>query len=154
MPIRWHAWHQRVVRDAGLEDGVFQTLVIAESDVPTAVARLAGDPRIAAVTLTGSERAGAAIGAASGTARKKAVLELGGSDPSVVRDDPDVDTVVASAMRSRLGNAGQSCIAAKRFIVDRRLQPRFDQAFADAVAALRIGDPLEPATEYWSTCPC
>ncbi|WP_433788544.1 aldehyde dehydrogenase family protein [Actinoplanes sp. CA-252034] len=103
--------------DAGAPAGLFRSLVIEAERVPEVSARIVADPRIAAVTLTGSERAGAAIAQAAGAALKKTVLELGGSDPFVVLADADVHEAAAAAARSRFGNAGQSCVAAKRFIV-------------------------------------
>jgi succinate-semialdehyde dehydrogenase/glutarate-semialdehyde dehydrogenase len=135
-----------VFRTAGFPPGLFRTLLIGDAAVGETVSRLIEDPRICAVTLTGSERAGAAVGAAAGRALKKSVLELGGSDPFIVLADADVAAVGPYAVRSRFLNAGQSCLAAKRFIVDDAAADEFEQRFADAVAALPVGDPLDPAT--------
>jgi succinate-semialdehyde dehydrogenase/glutarate-semialdehyde dehydrogenase len=135
-----------VFRTAGFPPGLFRTLLIGDAAVGETVSRLIEDPRICAVTLTGSERAGAAVGAAAGRALKKSVLELGGSDPFIVLADADVAAVGPYAVRSRFLNAGQSCLAAKRFIVDDAVADEFEQRFADAVAALPVGDPLDPAT--------
>jgi succinate-semialdehyde dehydrogenase / glutarate-semialdehyde dehydrogenase len=132
-----------VLRDAGLPSDVFRSLVIAEPDVPAATERLITDPRVAAVSLTGSERAGAAVAAAAGRALKKSLLELGGSDPFVVLDDVDLDTAVTSAVRSRFLNSGQSCLAAKRFIAHAAVAEQFTKA----VDALVVGDPAEPAIQ-------
>jgi succinate-semialdehyde dehydrogenase/glutarate-semialdehyde dehydrogenase len=132
--------------DAGAPVGLFRALVLAPEDVPGMAARVVADPRVDAVTLTGSERAGAAIAAAAGAALKKSVLELGGSDPFVVLDDADLPTAVAAAVRSRYGNAGQSCIAAKRFIVAEPVADEFTRLLAGAVAALVAADPTDPAT--------
>jgi succinate-semialdehyde dehydrogenase / glutarate-semialdehyde dehydrogenase len=133
-----------VLRDAGLPPGVFRSLVIAEPDVPAATERLITDPRVAAVSLTGSERA---VAAAAGRALKKSLLELGGSNPFVVLDDVDLDTAVTSAVRSRFLNSGQSCLAAKRFIAHTAVAERFTEQFTKAVDALVVGDPADPATQ-------
>jgi succinate-semialdehyde dehydrogenase/glutarate-semialdehyde dehydrogenase len=132
---------------AGFPAGLFRTVLVADAVVGEVATRLIEDPRIAAVTLTGSERAGAAVGAAAGRALKKSVLELGGSDPFVVLDDADVAAVVAQAMRGRFLNGGQTCISPKRLIVDAAIADEFERRLADAVAALAVGDPLDPATQ-------
>ena len=108
---------QQIFLDAGLPEHLVTTLVVAETDVPDVIERLINDDRIAAVTLTGSNRAGAAVGSAAGRASKKSVLELGGSDAFVVLDDADVPAAAAAAVKARYRNAGQSCVCAKRFIV-------------------------------------
>src|SRR3954452_14087721 len=108
---------EQVMTDAGLPDDVFRSIVVAEADVPEVSRALVEDDRIAAVSLTGSERAGAAVAAAAGRVIKKSLLELGGSDPFVVLADADLDLAVAGAVRSRFINSGQSCLAAKRFVV-------------------------------------
>ncbi|PFG41107.1 succinate-semialdehyde dehydrogenase/glutarate-semialdehyde dehydrogenase [Georgenia soli] len=137
---------EQLVRDAGLPDGVLRTLVIAEDDVPATTASLLADDRVAAVTLTGSERAGSAVAAEAGRHIKKSLLELGGSDPFVVLDDADLDTVVAAAVKARFINSGQSCLAAKRFIVHEAVVAEFLDRYADAVDALTVGDPSDPGT--------
>jgi succinate-semialdehyde dehydrogenase/glutarate-semialdehyde dehydrogenase len=138
---------EQLFRDAGAPDGLFGSLVVAEADVAETSARLIADPRVAAVTLTGSERAGAAVGAAAGRALKKTVLELGGSDPLVVLDDADLEAASEAAVRSRFGNAGQSCLAAKRLIVAEPIADRFIQLLTAKVAALRVGDPTAGDTQ-------
>jgi succinate-semialdehyde dehydrogenase/glutarate-semialdehyde dehydrogenase len=130
-------------RRAGAPEGVFQTLLIGSERVEALVA----DERVAAVTVTGSEAAGRAIGAAAGAHLKKSVLELGGSDPFLVLASADVDQAVATAVKARVVNAGQSCIAAKRFIVVDAVYERFAGPFAAAMSALVIGDPLDPKTQ-------
>lgn len=136
-----------ILRDAGLPDGVFRTLVVAEPDVPETVDRLIRDDRIAAVTLTGSNRAGSHVAASAGRAAKKSVLELGGSDPFVVLADADLDVVVPKAVAGRFLNTGQSCLCAKRFIVHESIADEFGRRFADAVDELVIGPPGENATK-------
>ena len=105
------------------------------------------DPRVVAATLTGSEPAGASLARAAGSALKKVVLELGGSDPFLVLPSADLERAVATAVTARVVNNGQSCIAAKRFIVHRAVYDVFVERFAARMAALVVGDPLDPATE-------
>ncbi len=128
---------------AGFPVGVFQALLLETEQVSAVI----GDDRVHAVTLTGSDRAGRDVAASAGKALKKSVLELGGSDPFIVMPSADLDKAVATAVKSRAGNSGQSCIAAKRFIVARPVAEEFLSRFATAMAALRVGDPLDPATD-------
>jgi succinate-semialdehyde dehydrogenase/glutarate-semialdehyde dehydrogenase len=137
---------QRIVTAAGAPEGLFGALVVAEADVPAVTQRLIADPRIGAVTITGSERAGRAVGAAAGDAIKKSVLELGGSDPFVVLADADLPQVAALAARGRLLNAGQSCISPKRLIVDASVAEEFTRLLVAEVEALVVGDPEAPGT--------
>jgi acyl-CoA reductase-like NAD-dependent aldehyde dehydrogenase len=132
---------------AGLPEGLLTTLVIAETEVPAAIAGLIDDDRVAAVTLTGSNRAGAAVGAAAGRAAKKSVLELGGSDAFIVLADADLDKAAAAAVKARFHNAGQSCVCAKRFIVEAPIAERFTERFLAGLARLRVGDPSLPDTD-------
>jgi succinate-semialdehyde dehydrogenase / glutarate-semialdehyde dehydrogenase len=134
----------QILGEAGLPDHVFQMALLGES---TTLALIRNDPRIAAVTLTGSERAGRAIASAAGAALKKSVLELGGSDAFVVLDDARVESAAAAATASRIQNAGQSCIAAKRFIIHRKVAGEFLEKLEDSMAAVQVGDPLVPSTE-------
>ena len=137
---------EEIFRDAGLPDNVFRTLLVTEPDVPETVDRLIQDDRIAAVTLTGSNRAGEHVAASAGRAAKKSLLELGGSDPFVVLDDADLDVVVPKAVAGRFLNAGQSCLCAKRFIVHQSLVEEFGRRFAKAVGELVVGDPTDGST--------
>lgn len=133
--------------DAGLPAHLVTTLVVAEPDVPTVTERLLADARIAAVTLTGSNRAGAAVGAAAGRESKKSVLELGGSDAFIVLDDADVAAAAATAVKARFNNSGQSCVCAKRFIVMASVADEFTRLFVQGTKALVMGDPTNPATQ-------
>jgi succinate-semialdehyde dehydrogenase / glutarate-semialdehyde dehydrogenase len=137
---------ERVLADAGFPDGLFRTLLVDEGSVAETTARLLGDPRIAAVTITGSDRAGAHVAAAAGRALKKSVLELGGSDPFLVLADADLPAAAEQAARSRFLNGGQSCLAAKRFVVEEPVADEFEGRLVDAVEALAVGDPMDPAT--------
>ncbi len=132
-----------VFRRAGFPQGAFSTLLIPSGEVGGLIA----DDRIVAVTLTGSEAAGRSVAEAAGRALKKCVLELGGSDPFLVLSSADVDQAVKVAATARVLNNGQSCIAAKRFVVVDAVADRFIPRFVDAMAALRVGDPLDPATD-------
>ncbi|KFL38028.1 hypothetical protein N788_02305 [Arenimonas donghaensis DSM 18148 = HO3-R19] len=131
-----------VLAAAGIPEGVFGVLHIDNDQAADVIA----DPRVKAVTLTGSERAGRSVAGTAGKHLKKCVLELGGSDPFVVLDDAELDATVKIAVRSRFGNAGQTCIAAKRFIVTPGIADRFVQAFADAASKLIVGDPNDDAS--------
>jgi len=130
---------ERVFADAGAPAGLFTTLVLADEQLAEMTPRIIGDPAVAAVTLTGSERAGEAVGSAAGRFLKKSVLELGGSDPFVVLDDADLEAAVDVAVKSRFGNGGQSCIAAKRFIVAESVADEFVALLTARVAALELG---------------
>ena len=132
---------EEVFREAGVPDGVFQTLLIGSA----AVEGLIDDRRVAGVTLTGSEKAGATVAAAAGKALKKTVLELGGSDPFIVLADANVEAAATVACRARNQNNGQSCIAAKRFIVEEAVADEFEERFTRAVAGLKVGDPMDRA---------
>ena len=132
-----------IVRRAGFPDGAFQTLLIP----PGQVQRVLDDPRVAAVSLTGSEQAGRSIAAAAGRQIKKTVLELGGSDPFIVMPSADMPAAIETAVKARVVNSGQSCIAAKRFIVAEGVADAFERGFTAKMQALKVGDPLDPATE-------
>jgi succinate-semialdehyde dehydrogenase / glutarate-semialdehyde dehydrogenase len=132
-----------VFRRAGFPAGAFQTLLLPSQ----AVAALIEDERVRAVTLTGSEGAGRAVAEVAGRAIKKSVLELGGSDPFVVLPSADLDRAVAVAVQARVQNNGQSCIAAKRFIVHSAVYDEFEEAFAKTMEGLVVGDPMDPGTD-------
>lgn len=134
---------EEVLTDAGLPPGVFRTLLLPARRVASLIA----DPRVRAVTVTGSSQAGAQIAAAAGGALKKCVLELGGSDPFVVLADADIPRAATAAAQTRLSNSGQACAAGKRFIVERPAARDFEDMFARAIASKKVGDPLDPATE-------
>ncbi|WP_423604337.1 NAD-dependent succinate-semialdehyde dehydrogenase [Sphingomonas sp. MS122] len=134
---------QQMVSAAGAPDGVFQNLAIKSDKV----SRIIADERVAAVTLTGSEGAGAKVAEAAGKALKKVVLELGGSDPFVVMPSADLDAAVKAAVRARVQNAGQSCICAKRMIVHADVYDSFLEKFTAAMLAVKIGDPMQDGIE-------
>jgi succinate-semialdehyde dehydrogenase / glutarate-semialdehyde dehydrogenase len=128
---------------AGFVEGAFQTLLASNEQV----ARIIDDPRLRAATLTGSTRAGSAVAERAGKRIKKTVLELGGSDPFIVLPSADVAAAASTAVTARTINNGQSCIAAKRFIVHEAVYPEFEERFVAGMAALRVGDPLDPETQ-------
>jgi acyl-CoA reductase-like NAD-dependent aldehyde dehydrogenase len=134
---------EEAVRDAGFPDGLLRALLLPGSQVEPVIE----DDRVRAVTLTGSSVTGARIAAAAGRALKKAVLELGGSDPFIVLADADIASAAATGIRARHQNAGQSCIAAKRFLIEDDVLADFEKRFVAGVEALRIGDPLDPKTQ-------
>jgi len=133
---------EALFRDAGLPEGVFTTLVVAGRSME----RIVADPRITAVTLTGSEGAGSAVASVAGKHLKKTVLELGGSDAFIVLADADLEAAAKIAVRARFQNNGQSCIAAKRFIVEAPVYDAFAQAFVRHAKELIVGNPLDRAT--------
>jgi succinate-semialdehyde dehydrogenase/glutarate-semialdehyde dehydrogenase len=132
-----------VFRRAGFEEGVFQTLLMG----PEAVAAMLDDERVAAATLTGSTPAGQSVAERAGRNLKKTVLELGGSDPFIVMPSADLQAAAKTAARARCINNGQSCIAAKRFIVHRDAADEFERLFVAAMEALRVGDPMADGTD-------
>ncbi|MDB5710214.1 MAG: NADP-dependent succinic semialdehyde dehydrogenase [Sphingomonas bacterium] len=134
---------EEMVVAAGAPSGVFQNLAIKSGKVEALIA----DPRIVAVTLTGSEGAGMKVAEAAGRALKKVVLELGGSDPFIVMPSADLDAAVKAAVTARIQNTGQSCICAKRMIVHADIYDAFLDKFSSAMRAVKAGDPLDPATD-------
>jgi succinate-semialdehyde dehydrogenase/glutarate-semialdehyde dehydrogenase len=137
------AYLEGLFRRSGYPAGIFTSLYC---DVD-AIARVISDDRVAAVTLTGSERAGRSVAAAAGAAVKKCVLELGGSDPFIVLSSADIEKAVRVGVTARTQNNGQSCIAGKRFIIEDSIYDEFAQKFSDAMASLVVGDPFDPATD-------
>ena len=134
---------EEVFREAGFSAGVFQTLLVGSDRSEKIIA----DERVAAVTLTGSVGAGSAVAKIAGKAIKKTVLELGGSDPFIVMPSADLKQATETAVQARVINNGQSCIAAKRFIVHEKIAQEFESRFARRMQALKVGDPLEDATD-------
>ena len=134
---------EEIFHKAGFPDGVFQTLLIGSQKVD----RVLGDPRVAAATLTGSEGAGVEVGIGAAKRIKKVVLELGGSDPFIVMPSANLEPAASTAVKARIFNNGQSCIAAKRFIVAEAIADKFEKLFAEKMAALKVGDPFDEATE-------
>jgi succinate-semialdehyde dehydrogenase/glutarate-semialdehyde dehydrogenase len=135
---------ERAFMGAGFPPGVFSSILLSDN---AAAEKLVAHPAIKAVTLTGSERAGSAVASLAGKSLKKTVMELGGSDPFIVLKDVDVDAVAKFAAQARCINAGQSCIAAKRFIVDQSILEPFQQAMAAAMNAMIVGDPANRGTQ-------
>ena len=132
-----------IFRRAGFLEGAFQTLLIGSEEVQ----RVLEDPRVAAATLTGSEPAGRSVASIAGKQIKKTVLELGGTDPFIVMPSADLEPATATAVKARTINNGQSCIAAKRFIVHAQIYDEFEKRFVESMKALRIGDPMDEATD-------
>jgi succinate-semialdehyde dehydrogenase / glutarate-semialdehyde dehydrogenase len=134
---------EEILCRAGFPEGAFQTLLIGAKQVDAILA----DPRVSAATLTGSEGAGIEVGVGAAKRVKKVVLELGGSDPFIVMPSADLDFAVDTAVKARVINNGQSCIAAKRFIVAESIADKFEAAFVAKMKALQVGDPMEPSTD-------
>ncbi len=132
-----------ILHRAGFAEGVFQTLLIGSGPVDG----ILNDPRVVAATLTGSELAGVQVGISAAKRIKKVVLELGGSDPFIVMPSANLDAAVATAVDARIQNNGQSCIAAKRFIVAEKIADEFERKFVQRMQELRIGDPFDPNTQ-------
>ena len=134
---------EEIIVRAGFPAGVFQTLLIGAAQVD----RILNDPRVAAATLTGSEQAGIQVGISAAKRIKKVVLELGGSDPFIVMPSANIDEAASTAVKARVINNGQSCIAAKRFIVHERIADKFEKEFVSRMQALKLGDPFDEKTD-------
>ena len=130
-------------RRAGAPEGVFQSLLIGSGPVQ----RILADPRVAAATLTGSERAGSSVASTAGEHVKKTVLELGGSDPFIIMPSANLDAATKTAVQARTINNGQSCIAAKRFVVHEAIADEFERRFVERMRSLVVGDPMDPRTD-------
>jgi succinate-semialdehyde dehydrogenase / glutarate-semialdehyde dehydrogenase len=134
---------EEILRRAGFAEGVFQTLLIGSGPIDG----ILNDSRVVAATLTGSEQAGIEVGVSAAKRVKKVVLELGGSDPFVVMPSADLDGAAATAVEARVQNNGQSCIAAKRFIVAEKIADEFERKFVKGMRELRVGDPFDETTQ-------
>jgi len=134
---------ESIFLEAGFPEGCFQSLLIGSAQVDA----LLNDPRVMAATLTGSEQAGIQVGMGAAKRIKKVVLELGGSDPFIVMPSADLDAAVSTAVQARIQNNGQSCIAAKRFIVADRIADEFERKFVAKMESLQVGDPFDDKTE-------
>src|SRR2546421_11421935 len=134
---------EKIFRDAGFDAGVFQTLLVENE----AVEKIIGDGRVQAVTLTGSDRGGSAVASSAGRELKKSVLELGGSDPFIVMPSARLDDAISTGVKSRMVNSGQSCIAAKRFIIADAIYEKYVAQFVENMKKMKLGDPVDETTE-------
>jgi succinate-semialdehyde dehydrogenase len=134
---------ERVMREAGFPEGVFQNLILKREDVVNVI----NDPRVQGASVTGSVRAGSAVASEAGKVIKKTVMELGGSDAFIVCEDADIPRAVAAGIKGRFHNAGQVCLAAKRFILVEKIADEFEHLFLESARVLRAGDPLDPASD-------
>jgi acyl-CoA reductase-like NAD-dependent aldehyde dehydrogenase len=134
---------ERVMREAGFPEGVFQNLILKRDDVVNVI----NDPRVQGASVTGSVRAGSAVASEAGKVIKKTVMELGGSDAFIVCEDADLPGAVAAGTKGRFHNAGQVCLAAKRFILVDKIADEFEHRFLETAKALRVGDPMDPASD-------
>lgn len=135
--------YERIMQEAGFPNGVFQNLILKREDVVNVI----NDSRVQGASVTGSVRAGSAVASEAGKVIKKTVLELGGSDAFIVCEDADIPKAVAAGVKGRFLNAGQVCLAAKRFILVEKIADEFEQRFLECAKALRAGDPLDPASD-------
>jgi succinate-semialdehyde dehydrogenase len=134
---------ERVMLEAGFPDGVFQNLILKRDDI----VKVINDPRVQGASVTGSVGAGSAVASEAGKVIKKTVMELGGSDAFIVCEDADIPKAVAAGIKGRFSNAGQICLAAKRFILVEKIADEFEHLFVDAAKAIRVGDPTDPTIE-------
>src|SRR6201992_2053944 len=134
---------ERVVLEAGFPEGIFQNLILKRDDVVNVI----NDPRVQGASVTGSVRAGSAVASEAGKVIKTTVMELGGSDAFIVCKDADIPKAVAAGIPSRFSNAGQVCLAAKRFILVEGIADEFERLFVESAKAIRVGDPTDPSTQ-------
>src|SRR5499427_9486010 len=134
---------ERVMLEAGFPEGVFQNLILETEDIVNVI----NDPRVQGASVTGSVRAGSAVASEAGKVIKKTVMELGGSDAFIVCDDADIPKAVEAGIRGRFRNAGQVCLAAKRFILLEKIAEEFEHLFVEAARSLRVGNPFDPAMQ-------
>jgi acyl-CoA reductase-like NAD-dependent aldehyde dehydrogenase len=134
---------ERVVREAGFPEGVFQNLILRTEDIVDVI----NDPRVQGASVTGSVRAGSAVASEAGKVIKKTVMELGGSDAFIVCEDADIPKAVEAGIRGRFHNAGQVCLAAKRFILVEKIANEFETLFVEKAKSIRVGDPMERSTQ-------
>jgi succinate-semialdehyde dehydrogenase len=134
---------ERVVREAGFPEGVFQNLILRTEDIVDVI----NDPRVQGASVTGSVRAGSAVASEAGKVIKKTVMELGGSDAFIVCEDADIPKAVEAGIRGRFHNAGQVCLAAKRFILVEKIANEFETLFVEKAKSIRVGDPMDRATQ-------
>jgi len=134
---------ERIMLEAGFPEGTFQNLILKRDDIVNVI----NDPRIQGASVTGSVRAGSAVASEAGKVIKKTVMELGGSDAFIVCDDADIPKAVEAGIKGRFHNAGQVCLAAKRFILLETIADEFEHLFVEATTSLRVGDPFDPATQ-------
>ena len=134
---------EEIFREAGADEGIYTNLFLSSSRI----AKLAEDPRIVGLSLTGSEKAGASLAEAAGKNLKKSVLELGGSDPFIILEDADLEKAVKNAVKGRFGNMGQACTSSKRIIAVEKIADEFLEKFKEKVTGLKVGDPMERDTE-------
>jgi acyl-CoA reductase-like NAD-dependent aldehyde dehydrogenase len=131
------------MREAGFPEGVFQNLILETENIVNVI----NDPRVRGVSVTGSVRAGSAVASQAGRVIKNTVMELGGADAFIVCEDADIPKAVAAGIKGRFSNAGQICLAAKRFILVGNIADEFEELFVEAAKAIRVGDPMDPATQ-------
>src|ERR1700761_9403524 len=134
---------ERVVLEAGFPEGIFQNLILKTEDIVNVI----NDPRVQGASVTGRVRAGSAVASEAGKVIKKTVMELGGSDAFIVCEDADVTKAVAAGIRGRFHNAGQVCLAAKRFILVEKIAEEFESKFVEATKSIKVGDPFNPAIQ-------
>ena len=131
---------ERMMLESGFPEGVFQNLILKTEDIVNVI----NDPRVQGASVTGSVRAGSAVASEAGKVIKKTVMELGGSDAFIVLEDADIPKAVAAGIKGRFSNAGQICLAAKRFILVGKIADEFEELFVKAAQAIRVGDPMDP----------